>query len=121
MAEIYKLTQTELRFLLMFAEKRGMYGFEEMPLIEEEAEAGECVRSLCGKGILKADEEQKYEMDKTLELLLEIFITHIIVLLLHNDRIGKDFSHVIRCDISHIVKGCHALLLHLLEFLKNIF
>lgn len=72
MAGIYKLTQTELRFLLMFAEKRGMYGFEEMPLIEEKAEAGECVRSLCGKGILKADEEQKYEMDKTLELLLSI-------------------------------------------------
>mgnify|MGYP001625769544 CR=1 FL=1 len=30
------------------------------------------MRSLCGKGILKADEEQKYEMDKTLELLLAI-------------------------------------------------
>ena len=72
MAGIYKLTQTELGFLMMFAEKRGMYGFEEMPLIEEKAEAQACVELLCGKGILRVDEEQKYEIDKTMELILAI-------------------------------------------------
>lgn len=72
MAGIYKMTQTELRFLLMFAEKRGMYGFEELPPIREKEEAEACVKELCGKGFLRQNEKQEYELDETLELLLTV-------------------------------------------------
>lgn len=72
MAGIYKVTEKELRFLLMFAEKRRMYGFDELLPIELEEEAQECVQSLCGRGIVRAGGNGKYAIDVTLELLLTV-------------------------------------------------
>ena len=52
MAGVFRTTEKELRFLLMFTESRGIYGFDDMHLVEAETEAWECVETLCKKGYL---------------------------------------------------------------------
>lgn len=72
MAGVYRVTEEELRFLLMFVENQGLYGFDDMDLIETEAEAQECVKTLCEKGYLRLNTQKEYEVDSTLELLLTV-------------------------------------------------
>lgn len=72
MAGVYRITEKELRFLLMFEENQGLYGFGEMPLTETEAEAKECIQSLCERGYLKLNTQREYVIDSTLELLLTV-------------------------------------------------
>lgn len=70
MAGIFRVTERELNFLVMFSENHGLYGFDEMVPIETEEEAHACVSSLCEKGYLYLNQQKEYEMDSTLELLL---------------------------------------------------
>lgn len=72
MAGVYRVTEKELRFLLMFTENHGLHGFGEMTVIETEAEAKECVDILCEKRYLKLNQQKEYEVDSTLELLLTV-------------------------------------------------
>lgn len=72
MAGVFRTTEKELRFLLMFTESRGIYGFDDMHLVEAETEAWECVETLCKKGYLSINQQKEYEVDSTLELLLTV-------------------------------------------------
>ena len=70
MAGVYKVSEKELNFLLLFAEKQGMQGLGEVLPVETQKDAQECVKVLCEKKYLRLNQEKKYEMDSTLELLL---------------------------------------------------
>lgn len=70
MAGIFRVTELELQFLCMFLEVRGLYGFDEVAVIETEAEAEGCEDSLCEKGYLRTNEEKQYEADPALELII---------------------------------------------------
>lgn len=70
MAGVYKVSEKELSFLMLFAEKQGMQGLGELPPIDTQKDARECVEILCEKGYLHTNQKKEYEMDSTLELLL---------------------------------------------------
>ena len=70
MAGVYKVSEKELSFLMLFAEKQGMQGLGELSPIDTQKDARECVEILCGKGYLHTNQKKEYEMDSTLELLL---------------------------------------------------
>ena len=72
MAGVYHLTEKELRFLSMFVEIQGFYGFGEVDVLETKTEAEECADALCKKGYLYRNEQNEYEIDSTLELILKV-------------------------------------------------
>lgn len=72
MAGIYRISEKELQFLLMFTEHHGLYGLKEFPLINTKEEAEECVMSLCEKGYLSLNQKKECSIDSTLELLLAV-------------------------------------------------
>lgn len=70
MAGVYKVSEKELSFLMLFAEKQGMQGLGELPPIDTGKDAQECAEILREKGYLRTNRKKEYEMDSTLELLL---------------------------------------------------